>query len=129
MFMRRYFPKAPLLALALLAAPTIALAHAGHKPQHGGMLDFYQETSLELVVKPGGIEVYVMYDDENIPSQGLTGTVKITAPGTKAKVFKLTPTGGSRLEAKGVKAPKGSLVEVSITGIEDTAAVGSYAIK
>ncbi|ESQ79178.1 hypothetical protein [Asticcacaulis sp. YBE204] len=105
------------------------MAHAGHKPLHGGMLDYYQETSVELVVKPSGVEVYVQYDDENIPSQGLTGTVKVTAPGAKAKAFKLSPAGGNKLEAKGVKAPKGSVVEVTLNGVEDTPALTAYSIK
>lgn len=47
--------KASAFAFTLLVLPSITLAHAGHKPLHGGMLDFYQETSVELVVKPSGI--------------------------------------------------------------------------
>lgn len=117
------------LAAGLMLSASLAYAHAGHKPLHGGFLDFYQETSVELVVKPSGVEVYVQYDDENISSQGLTGTVKVTAPGAKAKAFKLSPAGGNKLEAKGVKAPKGSVVEVTLNGVEDTPAVTTYSIK
>ncbi|OYW82685.1 MAG: hypothetical protein B7Z26_02575 [Asticcacaulis sp. 32-58-5] len=118
----------PFAAALLLSAP-LANAHAGHKPLHGGILDFYQETSVEMVAKPSGIEIYVQYDDENISSQGLSGTVKVTAPGAKAKTYKLTPAGGNRLDAKGVKAPKGSIVEVTLTGVEDTPAVTAYTVQ
>lgn len=71
----------------------------------------------------------MQYDDENISSQGLSGTVKVTAPGTKAKAFKLSPAGGNRLTANGVKAPKGSIVEVTLTGVEDTPAVTAYTVQ
>jgi hypothetical protein len=117
----------PLAAAFLLTAP-MAFAHAGHKPLHGGILDFFQETSVELVARPAGIEVYVQYDDESISSQGLSGTVKVTAPGAKPRTFNLKPAGGNKLEAKGVKAPKGSIVEVTLNGVEDTPAVTAYKI-
>jgi hypothetical protein len=120
---------AVIIALAAASLPALVFAHGNHQPRHGGVIDSDRTTTLELVVRPDKVEVYVLYDEEAIESKGMKGTVKITPPGAAPKTYNLIAGGGNRLVANGAKAPKGSTAEVTITGGYDSPAIGFFRIK
>lgn len=117
------------VAVAALTTAGLALAHGNHGPRHGGIVDADRMTSLEFVVRPDKVEVYMLYDEEPVSSKGLKGTVKITPPAGPAKTFALTPDGPTRLAAKGAKAPEGSTAEVTVTGGYESPSIGFFRIK
>jgi hypothetical protein len=102
-----------LAALAPLAFDA-AHAHGSTKPQHGGVVQLVGETSVELVPGADGAEVYVIYDGEDVSSDGMTGKLTVDNAGAKSEAA-LQSAGGNKLEAKGVKIPAGSKVVVSLT--------------
>lgn len=104
-------------ALALLAAPFAAggtaYAHGSMKPQHGGIVQMTGETLFELVTTPKGVELYVSEDDEPIASSSATAKLSI-ASGAVKKDAALTPAGGNKFVAKGLKVASGSKVTVML---------------
>ena len=108
-----------LIVLAPLAFDA-AHAHGSTKPQHGGVVQLVGETSVELVTRDDGAEVYVMYDGEDVASGNMTGKLTIDNGGAKSEAA-LQSAGGNKLEAKGVKIPSGSKVAVTLTDKQTTA--------
>jgi hypothetical protein len=106
-----------ILALVLVAVAPLAFnaahAHGSTKPQHGGVVQLVGETSVELVTRDEGAEVYVIYDGEDVASDGMSGKLSVDNAGTKSEAA-LQPAGGNKLEAKGVKVPSGSKVAVTL---------------
>lgn len=104
-------------ALAIMAAPLVAggaaHAHGSMKPQHGGIVQMTGETLFELVTTPKGVELYVSEDDEPIASSGATAKLSI-ASGAAKKDAPLTPAGGNKFVAKGLKVASGSKVTVTL---------------
>ena len=100
------------IALAPLAF-NAAYAHGSTKPQHGGVVQLVGETSVELVTSDAGAEVYVIYDGEDVASEGMSGKLSVDNGGAKSEAA-LQPAGGNKLEAKGVKVPSGSKVAVTL---------------
>jgi hypothetical protein len=103
-----------LIAVAALGLPAASFAHGSMKPQHGGIVQMTGETLVELVPGPAGVALYVKEDDEEVESSGVTVKLTVTtAAGAKSDV-QMTPAGGNRFEAKGVKVPAGSKVGVMV---------------
>ncbi|WP_211466742.1 hypothetical protein [Collimonas silvisoli] len=102
-----------LLLSAMLLAFNTAQAHGNTKPEHGGLIQIDGDMSLELVVGKDGAELYVVDDDDELPSDGLSGKLTITSKGAKSEAL-LKPAGGNKFEAKGVKIPAGSKVIASV---------------
>lgn len=106
-----------LFALCVLSTLSLAFntvhAHGSTKPAHGGLVQMVGDTSFELVTHPEGAEVYLVDDGEDLPSDGMSGKVTIERGGTKTQAA-LTPAGGNRFAAKGVKIPAGAKVVVLV---------------
>ena len=107
------------LLFAVLASLVVNAAHAhgSTKPKHGGVVQLVGETSVELVTRADGAEVYVMYDGEDVATGNMTGKLTIDNGGAKSEAA-LQSAGGNKLEAKGVKISSGSKVAVTLTDAE-----------
>lgn len=103
--------------LALVAGAPLASAHGNTTPRHGGVLQMSGDTSFELVVKGDDIEIYVVADDEDFFSEGLTGKLTVVTNGVTTSA-PLEPAGGNKFIARGIKVASGSSVAVSLT-LED----------
>ena len=116
-------------AFALLAAPFAAggsaHAHGSMKPQHGGIVQMTGETLFELVTGPKGVELYVSEDDEPVAASGMTANLSI-ASGAARKNAPLTPAGGNKFVAKGLKIASGS--KVTVTLVDNASKAKSFAI-
>jgi hypothetical protein len=117
-----------LFACALLVAPFaaggVAHAHGSTKPQHGGIVQLTGETLFELVNKPAGVELYITEHGEDIPSSSASAKLSITSGAAKKEVS-LTPAGGNKYVAKGVKVPSGS--KVTVTLVDNTIKAKTFA--
>jgi hypothetical protein len=117
-----------LCACALLAAPLAAggaaHAHGSTNPQHGGIVQVTGETLFELVNKPAGVELYISEHGEDIPSSSASAKLSIASGGAKKEV-PLSPAGGNKYVAKGVKAPGGS--KVIVTLVDNTIKTKTFA--
>ncbi len=117
-----------LAAFALLAAPLAAggaaHAHGSTAPQHGGIVQVTGETMFELVNKPAGVELYISEHGEEIPSSSATAKLSITSGAAKKEV-PLTPAGGNKYVARGVKLPGGS--KVIVTLVDNTIKAKTFA--
>ena len=103
---------AAFVGLAALAFAASADAHGSMKPQHGGVVQMTGETTVELVNAPAGVAIYVREDDEDVASTGMTARLTITSKAGKASSAEMTPAGGNKFEAKGLKLAPGSKVGV-----------------
>lgn len=101
------------LALALSGLTSAAYAHGGTVAEHGGVLKLVADTSVELVTKPTGVEVWVEEDGEETSSATLTGKLVIVEGGATKEV-ELQPAAGNMLEAKGLKVAHGAKVTVTV---------------
>jgi hypothetical protein len=101
------------LALGLSGLTSAAYAHGGTVAEHGGVLKLVADTSLELVTKPTGVEVWVEEEGEETPSASLTGKLVIVE-GSATKEVELEPAAGNMLEAKGLKVAHGAKVTVTV---------------
>jgi hypothetical protein len=100
--------------LAALAVALAANAHGSMKPDHGGLVQMTGETRFELVNAPAGVALYLKEDEEDLASSGMTATLTVTPPAGKASTVTLTPAGGNKFEAKGLKLKPGSKVGVMV---------------
>jgi hypothetical protein len=100
-----------LIALNLISVS--AWAHGSSKPEHGGVVEMDGETLFELVVQDQHVELYVVYDDEEIDSSGYTASLIVKSDGDKRKT-ELIPAGENKFEAKDVSIPEGAKVTVFI---------------
>ena len=103
-------------ALALLAAAPFneAQAHGGTQPEHGGVVQLVGDMTFELVARPGGVELFVEDDGEEINSAEFAAKLTIVSAGVKSEVA-LAPATGNEFEAKGVKIAPGSKVTALLT--------------
>lgn len=120
----RTFLAAIILLIAPLAAGGVAYAHGSTKPQHGGIVQITGETLFELVNKPGGVELYISEHGEDIPSSSASAKLSIVSGGAKKDVS-LTPAGGNKYVAKGVKVPSGS--KATVTLVDNTMRTKTFA--
>jgi len=105
-------------------------AHGNLQPDHpGGIVHIVGDLSFELVPVAGGVELYVEEDNEDLPSDGMTAKLTIIAGGVKTEVA-MTPAGGNKLFAKGVKIPRGAKVAVLLTRQDKVTKIGAnFAVK
>ena len=103
-----------LFILAVGGSTPPALAHGSLKPVHGGVVQLVGEMSFELVARPDGVEVYLIYDAEDLSSDGITGNIKVSKDGAVTSA-KLEPAGGNKLVGKGVSLSSGARALVFIT--------------
>lgn len=106
----RFLAVVAMLSLACEAAQ----AHGVMKPQHGGIVEMVGEMAFELVKRENGADLYLAYDHEGMPTEGMTGKLTVTSGESKSEVA-LKPAGGNKLIAEGVKIPSGSKVVALIT--------------
>ena len=123
-----------LLIILLLGAVTLAFhqayAHGNFEPDHpGGIVQIVGDLSFELVPAVGGAELYVEEDNEDLPSEGMTAKLTIIVGGVKTESL-MSPAGGNRLVASGVKIPRGAKVAVLLTRKDKVTKVGAnFTIK
>jgi hypothetical protein len=117
-----------LVLVAASFACNAALAHGNTKPLHGGVLELVGETSFELVTRPDGTELYVVDDGEDVSSASMTAKLMIDTGGAKSEAV-MTPAGGNKFEAKGVKIPSGAKVAVLLTGSDQSKTTARFTIK
>jgi len=106
------------VALMVLAVGSVsfntAYAHGGTQPEHGGIVQLVGDMSFELVPAADHVELWVEDDGEEVTSADLAAKLTIVEGGAKSEVA-LTPAGGNKFEAKGVKIGKGAKVTALLT--------------
>ena len=106
------------VALLVLAVGSVsfntAYAHGGTQPEHGGIVQLVGDMSFELVPAADHVELWVEYDGEEVTSADLAAKLTIVDGSAKSEVA-LTPAGGNKFEAKGVKIGKGAKVTALLT--------------
>jgi hypothetical protein len=107
---------------SLLAAS--AYAHGGGKPEHGGVLQMVGETSLELVVRPDHVELYVEDEGEEVPSAGHAAKLTVTQDGKSIEKM-LQPAGGNKFEGADIRIAKGAKAAVLVTDTATQSQVGT----
>ncbi len=107
-----------LLATLLLSAATLgaatASAHGTAPAKHGGVVQSANDLSFELVATPDGAALHVDDHDKAYDARKLSGKLTVLQGSNKSEV-PLTPAGGNRLEAKGVKLDKGAKAVAVVT--------------
>jgi hypothetical protein len=115
-----------LLATLLLSAATLgavpASAHGTAPARHGGVVQSANDLSFELVATPDGAVLYVDDHDKAYDATKLSGKLTLLLGSNKSEV-PLTPAGGNKLEAKGVKLDKGAKVVALVTDERKTTTV------
>ena len=103
----------PLALCAFLAIVLPALPASAHdpKPRHGGAVVMAGTYHVELVVKDGQVDVYLLgHDDKPVSVAGRKGVAILMADGKSVRV-PLEPAGSERLSGKAADArptaPKG----------------------
>lgn len=105
----------PALAMLLgLALTSPVLAHGSNKPQHGGVVTVVGETVLELVQNADGIQLFVVDEDEDVPSSAVTAKLTVSN-GASSTEMVLQPGPGNQHVGKGIKLAAGATVAVQLT--------------
>lgn len=68
------------------------------KPQYGGMVAEVEEVVYELVLRPGGVTIYVTERDKPVSTQAASGSLTIRSA-TKTLEATLIPAGTNELRA------------------------------
>lgn len=90
-------------SLTVLLPSLPASAH-DPKPRHGGAIVIAGTYHIELVVKDGQVDVYLMgHDDKPVPVTGRKGVAVLVADGKSVRV-PLEPVGAERLSGKAADA-------------------------
>jgi hypothetical protein len=100
-------------SIATLGA-SVAFAHGAAPAQHGGVVQSANDLSFELVPSADGATLYVDDHDADYDTKKMSGKLTVLN-GTQKSEADLTPAGGNKLEAKGVKIAKGARVVAAIT--------------
>lgn len=118
--LRRLISLTTLSTAALLATTLPVHAHGeahSHAPRHGGVVVEVKDIDLELVAKPGVLQLYLR--DHGKPADVSKASAKVTLlSGTEKQEAALAPA-GDRLEAKGsfrVAAGTKALAQVTVGG-------------
>ena len=125
--------KTVLVSGVLLMAPLVAsgeaLAHGSMKPQHGGLVALAGEVVVELVRTPRTVSVYLTDEDEPLVASDFSGKLIVSAGGGKRDVA-LKVAAGNRLDASGLKVPKGAKITVSlVTKATQARSMASFTAK
>jgi hypothetical protein len=110
-----------LLSAATLGAATVS-AHGTAPARHGGIVQSANDLSFELVSTPDGAVLYVDDHDKAYDAAKMSGKLTVLQGSNKSEVF-LTPAGGNKLEAKGVKLDKGAKAVAVVTSGSKTTTV------
>lgn len=111
------FAAAMAFALGLAAFAVTSEAHGGNVPEHGGVLKLVADTSVELVTRPTGVEVWVEEEGQEVASSAMTCKLTITQ-GADTSQAELPSAGGNKFEAKGLKIGHGAKVIVVVAAKE-----------
>lgn len=116
-------------ALSMAAAAQPAFAHGLTQPQHGGIVTMGGETLFELVAKPGGVQLYVIDDDEPVVSSKMTAKLTTNVAG-KTENHVLKPAAGNRFDGPALKLKPGAKVGVMVVDKTTQAHLGgTFIIK
>jgi hypothetical protein len=105
-----------------------AWAHGGAQPQHGGIVQVSSDMAFELVRTTDGVALYL--DDHGKPfaTDGVSGKLTVLTGSEKSEA-PLTPAGGNKLEAKGVKLAAGSKAVAVVTLSDKKTVTVRYTVK
>jgi hypothetical protein len=101
-------------ATLLALTATAVHAHGQIKASHGGITETVGHMGFELVKTATGADLYLVYNHKDMATEGMTGTLTVTSGAAKQEA-PLTPAGGNKFKASGVKIPSGSKVVALIT--------------
>jgi hypothetical protein len=99
------------IVVATAGLGSTAYAHGGNVPEHGGVIQLVADTSVELVTRPTGVEVWIEEEGEEIPSAAMTGALVVVQGGATQDVA-LQPGPGNMWEARGLTLAPGAKVTV-----------------
>jgi len=98
----------------VMMGAALAAAHGDATPKRGGILQPIGEMDFELVVKTDKIDLYIYDHEEEMPTDTMSGVLKIIADGGSTKA-ELKPAGVNRLRAIEVTATTGDRVIAIVT--------------
>jgi hypothetical protein len=125
--MKKVLSAALAVAIWLTAQPL--LAHGFTQPKHGGVVSMSGETLFELVMKPKGLELYVIDDDDPVVASGMTARLTVNVGGKLQNVM-LKPAAGNRFDGPALKAPAGTRIAVLVIDTKSQAHLGTtFTIK
>lgn len=106
------------ILFAILSMTSLSVwAHGVPRPHHGGVIAMDGEALIEIVVQKNKVDLYVIYDDEDIESANCKANLIINLGNSKREVA-LTPAGENKFEAKGLSIAKNSKVIVFVQNIK-----------
>lgn len=120
------------LIAAIAAVSSLVLgnawAHGGAEPRHGGIVQVSSDMAFELVRTADGVALYL--DDHGKPfaTDGVSGKMTVLTGSEKSEA-PLTPAGGNKLEAKGVKLAAGSKAVAVVTLSDKKTVTVRYTVK
>ena len=103
-----------LLALLLLTASGLLMAHGDGTPKHGGVVQSANDLSFELVGLDGSAMLYVEDHGEALSTVGYGGKLSVLLNGVKTDA-PLKPAGANKLLAEGLKLAAGAKAVAVIT--------------
>ena len=90
----------------------VAVAHGGAQAKHGGVVATASDLGFELVSTPDGAAIYVEDHGKPMAPTGLKGKLTVLNGAEKSEADLVVA--GDKLEAKGVKLPKGAKVVAAL---------------
>jgi hypothetical protein len=102
-----------LSALSFSAVFNMAVAHESGKARHGGVLSTASDLNFELVAQNGNAVIYIDDHGKPMAPTGMKG--KLTVLNGTEKSEAALVVAGDKLEAQGVKLPKGAKVVAALT--------------
>jgi hypothetical protein len=114
--MSRKFAKIVLMLASALALGTDH-GHGDAPAKHGGIIKVANDITFELVVKQDVAELYLDDHGAALATAGMRGKLTVLN-GTEKTEVELTPAGGNRLEAKGVKIDPGAKVIAAVSSAD-----------
>lgn len=113
---------AAVLLSASVLLPTMAFAHGAAPARHGGIVQSANDMTFELVMAADGAIVYVVDHEKDHDAAKMSGKLTVLNGADKSEV-ELKPSGGNKLEAKGVKLGKGAKAVAVLTEAGKTTTV------
>lgn len=102
-----------------------AIAHGIPLPQHGGLMDDAGLVAVEMVAKPGAVDLYVTDDDAPVDAKNIKGVLTVTNAAGAKKETPITLVTGNQLQSKGVNVEAGSKVTALLTMADGTTKVSA----
>jgi hypothetical protein len=117
---------AAVLGLSLLSV-NVAFAHGGGPAKHGGVVSTASDLSFELVSTPDAALIYIDDHGKPMAPTGLKGKLTVLNGADKSEADLVVA--GDKLEAKGVKLPKGAKVVATLTTPSAKAITVRFTVK